>query len=119
MPKTDGILYFEHLLPLVHEQNAEHLVVDDPPQQFPNSLQQGIEIENRGDLAGNFIEHGKRLRLPGHPGVEACIFNCLGHAGGGQLQQSAVFRLKIADLLGLEVDHANDAVFGDEGHRQL
>ena len=30
-----------------------------------------------------------------------------------------MFRLEIADLLGLEVDHANDPVFDDQRHRQL
>ena len=119
MAKAHCILDLQHLLPLVHQQNAEHLVIDEPPQELPDALQQRIEIENRGYLAGYFVEHRQRLRLPGHAGVEACILDRLGYAGGGQLQQMHVFRLEIADLLGLKVDHANDAVLHDERHGQF
>ncbi len=80
------ILNLQHLLPFIHQQNAEHLVIDEPPQELSDALQQGIEIENRGNLAGDFIEHRQGLRLPGHARIEARILDRLGHARSGQFQ---------------------------------
>ena len=78
VPKAHGIADFEHLLALVQQQDAEHLVVDQPAQQLRDPFEQRIEVENRCDFARDLVEHGKRLRLAGDPGIETRIFDGLG-----------------------------------------
>ncbi len=61
--KTPGVACDERLAFLVEQHDREHLVVDEAAQELADALEQRIEIENRCQLDGNFIEHFQGLRL--------------------------------------------------------
>src|SRR5205823_4175558 len=54
--KPEGKAVLQFLSRSIQQQDAEHLVVDQPAEQFGNALKELIQIENRGQLAGNFVE---------------------------------------------------------------
>ena len=76
---------------LVQQHDGEHLVVDQPPQQLPDSFQQRIQIQNRSQLHGNLVQHFQRLRLAGDARIEAGVLNRLRNARGGQGKHAQVF----------------------------
>ena len=104
---------------VVPEEDAEHLEVDDALEQVGDALEQIVGVEDAGDLAGDVVEDAERLGLARDAGVEAGILDRDGHAGGDQLEQTLVFQREVADLLGLDVDDADDLVLDDERNREF
>src|SRR6185437_12938948 len=107
----------EQLRAVVPKQDAEHLEVDDALEQLADAFEQIVEIENAGDLAGDLIENGQRLRLTGDTRVQSRIFDGNGHAGGNQFEQPLMFGSEVAQSLGLDVENADDLIFDDQRNR--
>ncbi len=105
---------FEALGAVAPEQDGEHLEVDDALEEMADALEQVVEVEDAGELAGDFVEDGEGLRLAGDAGVEAGVFDGDGHARGGEFEQALVLVGEVGGVLGLEVDDADDAVLDDE-----
>jgi len=76
---------FELFVPVVPEEDGEHLEVDDALEKLSDALKEIVEVEDAGEFAGDLVENGERLGLAGDAGVEACILDGYGHAGGDQL----------------------------------
>ena len=104
---------------LVEKHDGEHLVVDEAAQKLADAFQQRIEVEDRGQLDGNLVEHFKGLRLAGDAGIEAGVLNGLGDARGGQGEQVQMLGAEVAGLLAFQVHDADEAVLGDERHGQF
>ena len=80
---------------LVEQHDGEHLVVDQPAQELADALQQRIEIEDRGQLDGDLVQHRQGLRLARDARVEARILNRLRDARGGQGEQVQVLGAEV------------------------
>ena len=104
---------------VVEQHDTEHLVIDEAAQQVADLGQQRIEIEDRGEFGGDFVEHGQRLRLAGDARIKPRIFDGLRDARCGEGEQVQVLGTEIAGLLALEVHHADEAVLGDQRHREF
>ncbi len=72
------------------EEDGKHLVVDDALEEEANALEEIIEVEDAGELAGDLVEDGESLGLAGDAGVEAGVFDGDGHAGGHELEEALV-----------------------------
>ena len=112
--EAPGVAGDERFALVIEQHDGEHLVVDEAAQQLADAFEQGIEIEDRGELSGDLVEHGEGLRLARDAGVEARVFDGLGDARGGEREQVQVLRAEVVGLLALEVHDADEAVFGDE-----
>ena len=97
----------------IQQQNAEHLVVNQPAQQFGNSLEQLIEVKNRRQLTSNFIEQQQRACLPGGSGVKPRVLYADGHARRNESEQLLVFFSEMIRLERFDVDHADHTVLND------
>ena len=86
---------------------------------WADALEEVVEIEDGGDLAGDVVEDGEGLGLAGDAGVEAGVFDGGGHAGGDELEQALMLMGEEGGGLGLDVDDADDLVFDDEGDGEL
>src|SRR5258708_4457997 len=104
---------------LVEQKNGEPLLVDDLEQQVANTLQQLVNIQNRGKLAADLVEQRERVCLTDNPRLEARLFHAHGNARGHQRKHARVFILEVVAHRGLNVDHANDAVLVDQRDSQL
>ena len=114
-----GEAVLELLAALVPEEDGEHLEVDDALEQVADALEEVVEVEDAGDLAGDLVEDGEGLGLAGDAGVEAGVFDGDGHAGGDELEEALVVGGEEGGVLGLDVDDADDLVFDDEGDGEL
>src|SRR6516164_7127652 len=92
----------------IEQQNTEHLIVDQSVQQFGDAFQELIEIENRGQLAGNLIQQYQGAGLAAGAGVETGVFDPHGHAGSDQRQQPFMFLGEVVWLSRLEVHHSDE-----------
>ncbi len=110
-----GEAVLELLGAVVPEEDGEHLEVDDALEELADALEEVVEIEDGGDLAGDLVEDGEGLGLAGDAGVEAGVFDGDGHAGGDELEQALVLVGEEGGVLGLDVDDADDLVLDDEG----
>ncbi len=104
----------ERLAFLVEKHDGEHLVVDEAAEELTDLGEKRIEIEDRGELGGDFVENGEGLRLARDAGVEARVFDGLRDARAGKGEQMKMFRLEEVGLLALQIEHADEAVFGNE-----
>jgi hypothetical protein len=114
-----GEAVLEHLIALVHQPHGEHLEIDDAAHQLAYALEQGIDVEDGGKLAADFVEHFECLRLARDAGVQAGVFDGLSDAGGGELQQPEVLGREVIRLFGLDVDDADDAILDNQRNSQL
>ncbi len=103
----------------IEQQDAEHLVIDQPGQQFGNAFQQFIQIQNRGQLTRNFIQQHQGARLPGGARVQPGIFNAHRHARRDQGQHPFVLFIEVVGFERFEIQHPNQLVFHDQGDGQL
>ena len=117
--EAPGIAGDERLAFVIEQHDGEHLVVDEAAQQLADALEQRIEIEDRSQLGGDFVQHCERLRLARDARVEARVLDSLGDARGGQREQVQVLGAKVVGLLAFDVHHADEAVLGDQRHGQL
>jgi hypothetical protein len=76
-------------------------------EELADALQKRIEVEDGGELAADLVEDGEGLGLPRNAGVEAGVFDGLTDARGGELEKVQMFRLKVVELFGLDVDDAD------------
>ena len=104
---------------LVPEEDGEHLEVDDAAEEGADALEQIVGVEDGGDFAGDVLEDGEGVGLALDAGVEAGVFDGIGHAGGDEFEQAAVVGGEEGDGFGLEVEDADDLVFDDEGNGEL
>ena len=117
--EAGGEAVLEVLGALVPEEDAEHLEVDDALEEVADALEEIVEVEDAGDLAGDFVEDGEGLGLAGDAGVEAGVLDGDGHAGGDELEEALVLEGEVAEVFGLDVEDADDLVLDDEGDGEL
>ena len=75
---------------LVPEEDGEHVEVDDAFEEEADAFEEIVEVEDAGDLTGDFVEDGEGLGLAGDAGVEACVLDGGGHAGGDEFEEALV-----------------------------
>jgi len=109
----------EGLTAVVEEHDGEHLVIDEAAEELTDTDEEGVEIEDGGELDGDFVQDLKGLRLAGDTGVEAGILNGLRDSGGGEGEDVEVLGAEVVGELALEVHDADEAIFGDEGDGEL
>ena len=68
----------------VQKQDAEHLEIDEPAQQLADAFQQLIEVQNRGQLARDFVQQKQGSRLPRGPRIELRVLDAHRHAGSNE-----------------------------------
>ena len=95
----------------IDQQNAEHLVIDEPPHQFGNPAEQFIQIQNRGQLTRDFVQQQQNARLLGGTGIKLRIFDARRHARSHQREQALMLFGEVARLASLDINYADDAVF--------
>ena len=117
--EAPGVAGDERFAFLVEQHDGEHLVVDEAAQELADALQQGVEVEDGGQLDGDLVEHFEGLRLARDAGVEAGVLNGLGDARGGEGEHVQVLGAEVVGLLALQVHDADEAVFGDQRDGQL
>ena len=98
----------------VEKHDGEHLVVDEPAQELTDLREKRIDIEDRCELGGDFVEDGESLSLAGDACVEARILDGLRNARSRESEQMKMLRLEEIGLFALEIQDADEAVFGDE-----
>jgi hypothetical protein len=103
----------------IQKHDAEHLVVDQAAQKLPDALEQGVEIEDGGQLHRDLVENREGLRLARDASIEPRVFDGLRNAGRGEGQQVQVFRTEVAGLLAFQIHDADKAVFGDQRDGKL
>ena len=54
--KTQGKSMLEFFSGRIHQENAEHLVINQPAKQFGNAFEQFIQVEDGCELTCNLIE---------------------------------------------------------------
>ena len=84
-----------------------------------DALEEIVGVEDAGDLAGDLVEDAQGLGLAGDAGVESGVLDGDGHAGCDELKEALVFESEVADLLGLDVENADDLVLDDEGNGEF
>ena len=104
---------------LVPQEDGEHLVVDDALEEDADALEEIVEVEDAGDLAGDLVEDGEGLGLAGDAGVEAGVFDGDGHARGDEFEQALMVGGEEAGDLGLDIDDSDDFAFDDERDGEL
>src|ERR1700756_2415951 len=109
----------EFLPAFVEQQDAEHLVIDDPVQQFRDPLQKLIKIQNRRQLARDLIQQQERASLPRGARIELRILDPDGHARADQRQQPPMLIREVARLPCLDINHPDQPVLDDQRHCQL
>ena len=85
--EAPGVAGDEGFAFLVEEHDGEHLIVDEAAEELADALEEWIELEDGGELDGDFVEDFEGLRLAGDARVEAGVLNGLGDARGGQGEQ--------------------------------
>ena len=103
----------------IEQQDAEHLEINQPAQQFANAFQQLVEIQDRRQLAGNLVQQQQGARLACSARIELSIFNADGHARRNQRQQPLVLVGEVARIARLQIYHPNDTVLDDQWDGQL
>ena len=83
-------------------------------RSWPTLLEQRIELENRSQFDGDLVKDFEGLRLARDACVESRVFNRLRDARCGQREQVKMLGLEEVGLLALEIQDADEAVFGDE-----
>ena len=114
-----GVPGDERVALLIEQHDGEHLVVDEASQQLAHLREQRIEIENRSQFGGDFVEDGQGFCLAGNAGVEARVFDCLRDARCRQREQVKVLGLEEVGLLAFEIQDADEAVLGNERNGEL
>ena len=119
LTKAGGEGVLEVLGVVVPEEDAEHLEVDDALEEVGDALEEIVGVEDAGDLARDVVEDTERLGLAGDAGVEACVLDGDGHAGGDEFEQALMLECEVGGGLRLKVDDADDLVLDDERDGQL
>ena len=95
------------------------VVSDEAAQELADALQEGVEIEDGGELDGDLVEDLEGLRLAGDAGVETGVLNGLGNARGSEGEHVKVLGAEEVGLFAFNVHDADEAVLGDEWDGQL
>ena len=117
--EAPGIARHQLISSGVDQHEGEHLVVDQAAQKLADALEELVEVEDRGQLNGDLVEHFERLRLPGDARVEACVLDGLADARGGHGKQVQVLWAEVVYLVAFEIEHADDFVLVDQRHGKL
>ncbi len=75
--EAPGVTGDQHVAFFIEQHDGEHLVIDEAAEELADALEERIELEDGGELDGDFIEDFESLRLAGDAGVEAGVFNGL------------------------------------------
>jgi hypothetical protein len=113
--EAPGVARDEGFALVVKEHDGEHLVVDEAAKELANAEEEGIEVEDGGEIDCDFVEDFQGLRLAGDAGVEARVLNGLGDTGGGEGEDVEVLGAEVVGLLALDVDDADEAVLAMRG----
>ena len=103
----------------VEQHDREHLVVDQPPQQLADLLEQRIQIENRRQLHRNLVQHFEGLRLARDARIQSRVLNRLRDARSRHGEHVQVLVAEEIRLLAFDVHHADEPVLGDQRDGQL
>src|SRR5205807_608136 len=117
--KAQGKPVDQLVLGIVHQQNGEHLVVNDLKQQIAYAFEELIKVENRCEILADLVQQQKGIGLAHDARIEPGILNAYRDAGGNQGQQSRMFVFKISGLGRFYVDDPNDPVLGDQRDSQF
>jgi len=104
---------------VVEEHDGEHLVIDEAAEELTDTDEEGVEIEDGGELDGDFVQDLKGLRLAGDACVEAGVLDGLCDSGGGKGEDVEVLGAEVVGEFALEVHDADEAIFCDEGDGEL
>jgi len=85
--EAPGVAGDEDFAFFIEQHDGEHLVVNEAAEKLADAFEERIEVEDGGELDGDFIEDGEGLRLAGDARVEAGVLNGLGDARGGEGEQ--------------------------------
>src|SRR5579872_460051 len=97
----------------IEQQNTKHLVVDEAAQQLRDSLQQFVDIQNRGKLSRNFVQQNQSTGLACGARVKTGILNSHRHARSDQREQAFVLFGEVIRLGRLQIDDPDEAVLDD------
>jgi hypothetical protein len=100
--------------PGVQQKDAEHLVIDKAFELFADSLEKLVKIEDRREVAADFVQQNEAFRLPRYPRVKACVFNACRDTRRDEREQLLVLLGKKVFLRGFDIDDADDAVTFDQ-----
>src|ERR1035438_9949402 len=117
--EAPGIACDEYFSLLIKQHHRKHLVVDEPTQKLPYTLEKRVKFQDGSELNCDLVQHFEGLRLAGNARVEPGVLNSLGDARGREREQAKVFRAEEAELLALEIHYANETIFGNQGQRQF
>ena len=79
----------------IQQENAEHLEINQTAEQFGNATQQFVQIQNRSEFAGDFVEQQKDFCLLRSAGIQVGVFNASGHPRSNQRKQTFVLFVEI------------------------
>ncbi len=104
---------------LVHEHDAEAVVIDQAFRVRANFAQQLVQHQHGAQLAADLIQELQGPRLTHAAPIEPRILDGHGDAARQEFQQVLVLLGKEIPPGRLQVQHADDPVFRDQGHRQF
>ena len=64
----------------VQQQDAEHVVINQPVEQLADALEQSVQVEDGRELTADLVEHGQNPGLARSASVEPRILNGAGDA---------------------------------------
>ena len=103
----------------VEQQNAEHLIIDQPAEQLRNALQQLVDVKNGRQLARDFIQQNQGARLARGARVQTRILDSDRHARSNQREQPLVLFGEVVGLWRLDINNADEPILDDQRNRQL
>ncbi len=103
----------------IHQQNAEHLVIDQAAKQFSDALEQLVHVQNGSQLTCDLVQQNQSPGLASGARMQAGILDSHRHARPNEREQPLVLLIEAAGFMRLQVQYANHLILDDQRNRQL
>ena len=115
----DGDLHLQLAGVVVEQQDAERPVVDDAPRQVGDAREQLVEVEDRGELAGDLGERFERARVLALVLEEPRVLDRDRDVRAELAQHRLVGLGELAGGVAQQVERADDRPFAAQRHDEL